>query len=776
MAASGSAATSGSIGTTPATLDGLSADLSEDMDAKTARWEALDADAAQERMGALVDELNHHNHLYHVVGLAEIDDREYDLLYRELEVLEGRFPELVRPDSPTQRVGGEPVEGLEPFPHRVPMLSLGNAFDEAEIRGFDEKRHPQTQNLRGGVRHALAEAGVSVDGPIEYVVEPKLDGLAMELVYEDGVLTGAGTRGNGEVGEDVTHNVRTIRNVPLALRGTPPAYLSVRGEVLFTLEGFEKMNADRVAAGEKAFENPRNSAAGTLRQLDPNVAAGRPLMFIAHSAGEGISVEDAPTHSDLLARLEAFGFQVNELNTVCAGPDAVVAAVDRIGALRSGLDYEIDGAVIKVNDRAFQDLIGFVTRSPKWAVAYKYPPPRRRTRLVAVEFGVGRTGVVTPVAKVEPCRVGGVTVTSITLHNERHACYPYEEWQTKQGKTKSRGIPGAPLHIGDLLEIYRAGDVIPRVGAVVDVEARDGREAVAFPTECPRCGAQLEREPSPEWLKTQERGDADDKDPHPNDLLRCPNRLGCPEQVEAALQHFASRGGMDIEGLGAKLVAQLVERGLARRPSDLYALQLDVVAGLERMAEKSAQNLLDALEASKNRPLWRVLVGLGVPHVGESTAKGISAVYRSLSEVVAADVEALEAVPEVKNKLAGEIHAYLHQPDIAAEVARLEALGLGHAPAEPADSEAPSGVDSQPLAGKSLVVTGTLPTLSRNDAKKAIEGAGGKVSGSVSSRTFALVAGEKAGSKLTKAQSLGVRVVDEATLLAWVSGEVLVDD
>ena len=750
----------------------LQADLREDLSDRRARWEAMDAEAAEQRIHELVVSLNHHGHLYHVLGAPELDDRAYDLLYRELEVLEGRFPELLRPDSPTQRVGGEPVDGLVPFPHRVPMLSLGNAFDEAEIRGFDEKRHPQTGTLRGGVRHALAEAGITVEGPLQYVVEPKLDGLALELVYENGLLTGAGTRGNGEVGENVTHNVRTIRNVPLSLPEGAPAYLSVRGEVLFTLSGFEAMNAERVAAGDKPFENPRNSAAGTLRQLDPTTAAGRPLLFMAHSAGEGIPVEVAPTHSALLAVLHDLGFQINDLNRVCHGPDAVVAAVQAIGEARSGLDYEIDGAVIKVDDRRHQEHIGFVTRSPKWAVAYKYPPPRRRTRLAAVEFGVGRTGVITPVAKVEPCRVGGVTVTSITLHNERHACFPYEEWETRQGRTKSRGIPGAPLRLGDRLEIYRAGDVIPRVGAVVDEPGRQDRPLVAFPTACPRCGSVLEREPSPEWLKTQERGDGDDKDPHPNDLLRCPNRLGCPEQVEAALQHFASRAGMDIEGLGAKLVAQLVERDLARRPSDLYGLEHAVVADLERMAAKSAQNLLDALAASRARPLWRVLVGLGVPHVGESTAKGLAAAFGSLDAVMAASLEELEAVPEVKAKLAGAIYAYLHQPDIAAEVARLGALGLGAAPAEPElPAAVPAGPEASPLAGYTFVVTGTLPTLSRTEAKQAIEAAGGKVSGSVSKRTTALVAGEKAGSKLTKAQQAGVRIIDEATLLRWVAGE-----
>jgi len=737
-----------------------------DVDGLAERWEAMDRPTAEARIAVLVPELNRHNRLYHELGAAEIDDRAYDLLFRELEVLEGRFAALRRDDSPTWRVGGAPVDGLTPFPHRVPMLSLGNAFTEADIRGFDEKRHPQTNNLRGGMRHALIEAGESPNGPIQYVVEPKLDGLALELVYEEGLLTGAGTRGNGEVGEDVTHNVRTIDNVPLRLPPGAPAYLSVRGEVLFTLSGFEKMNADRVRSGEKAFENPRNSAAGTLRQLDPKVAAGRPLMFIAHSAGEGIDNDAAPAHSDLLARLSELGFATNALNTVCQGIEEVVAAVRAIGEQRGTLDYEIDGAVIKVDNLHQQDIIGFVTRSPRWAVAYKYPPPRRRTRLEAVEFGVGRTGVVTPVAKVAPCRVGGVTVTSITLHNERHACFPFEEWQTGQGRTKSRGIPGAPLRVGDLVEIYRAGDVIPRVGAVIEEDGRADRAVVAFPTVCPGCGAGLEREPSPEWLKSQERGDADDKDPHPNDLLRCPNRLGCPAQVEASLQHFAGRGGMDIEGLGAKLVAQLVAGGLAR-PSELYDLQHADVAALDRMGDKSARNLLAALDASRQRPLWRVLVGLGVPHVGESTARGMARALGSIDAVMAATAEQLAEVPEVKGKLAPAIHAFLHLPDVEAEVRALRARGVAFvAEAEPTPVD--EGGEQPSLAGFTFVLTGTLPTMARSAAKKRIEAVGGKVSGSVSKKTSALVAGEAAGSKLKKAEKLGVPVIDEAALVAWI--------
>lgn len=731
----------------------------------------LSREDAELRVSALVPALNHHSRLYHTLAMPEIDDRSYDLLYRELEAIEARFPDLQWADSPTLRVGGAPVDGLVPFVHRIPMLSLSNLFSEDELRGFDEKRHPQTGTLRGGVRWLLQESGEGATGPIAYVVEPKLDGLAIELVYNDGVLTQAGTRGDGEVGEDVTHNVRTIRNVPLRLPTGAPRYLSVRGEVLYSLSGFAAMNADREAKGEKPFENPRNAAAGTLRQLDPSIAAARPLLFFAHSAGEGIGIEQAPTHSSLLAQLAQLGFAVNSLNTVCAGIDEVVDAVRRIGEARDALDHEIDGAVIKVDDREQQERIGFVTRSPRWAVAYKYPPTRQQTVLEAVEYGVGRTGVVTPVAKVAPVRVGGVTVTSITLHNERHVCFPYEEWQTKGGQVKSRGIPHAPLRVGDVVEVYRAGDVIPRVGRVVVDAHREERPLVVFPNTCPRCGATLEREPSPEWEKAIERGDADEKDPHPNDLLRCPNRLGCPAQVEASLQHFASRGGMDIEGLGAKLVAQLVERNLARRPSDLYTLTADVLAGLDRMGEKSANNLVAALAESKSRPLWRVLVSLGVPHVGESTARGLADAFGSIEAILAASADTLAEVPEVKAKLAQEIQSYLHLSDVAEEIARLRDLGVAFAVPAPVVNVAESSAP-QHLAGYTFVLTGTLPTLGRNDAKQRIEDAGGKVLGAISKNTSFLVAGEKAGSKLTKAEKLGVAVLDEAALLRWIESGV----
>jgi DNA ligase (NAD+) len=714
-------------------------------------WDALDEAGARARVDALSALLHHHNRLYHELGQPEIPDREYDLLFRELEVLEQRFPALVRPDSPTRRVGGAPVDGLRPFPHRVPMLSLANAFDADELRDFEVRRGDDGKP-RGGIRRELLRQDLDAEAPIQYVVEPKLDGLAIELVYEDRVLTGAGTRGDGLVGEDVTHNVRTVRSVPLRLPPDAPDYLSVRGELLFEIEGFEALNRRREAAGERPFENPRNAAAGTVRQLDPAVAADRPFQFFAHSAGEGIGPEDAPTHSALLARLERLGFQVNPRNRVCVGIEAVIDAIDELGRARSSLPYEIDGAVVKVDDLGLQQALGFVTRSPRWAVAYKYPPPRAQTRLRELEFGVGRTGVITPVAKVEPVRVGGVTVTSITLHNERQFAHPHAAW-VERGKPAERGVPGAPLRAGDLLEVYRAGDVIPAVGRVLDEPGREARPLLGFATHCPVCGTALEA--------SEEARAKGDLDPHPNRSWRCPNGLGCPAQAAAALEHYAGRLAMDVDGLGEKLVAQLLERGLVRRPSDLYGLTVDQLVGLDRMAERSATNLVDAIAQSRRRPLGRFLFALGIPHVGEATARDLARHFGSVAAVLDATPEALVGVYGVGEDVARSVRHWLDNPANRAEVERLLAVGV--APEAPAAPVVPA--DSA-VAGKSFVLTGTLPTMSRDAAGARILAAGGKVVGSVSKKTDYVVAGEAAGSKLARAQELGVPVLDEAALLA----------
>jgi DNA ligase (NAD+) len=727
----------------------------EDIHAARARWDGLDAASAAPRISWLSAELHRHNHLYHTVGQAEIDDRAYDLLFLELSALEARFAELSSPDSPTRRVGGAPVAGLVPFVHRQRMLSLGNAFDARDLHDF-EARRDESGRITGGLRLMLQRAEEDPDQDIAYMVEPKLDGLAVELVYEDGVLTGAGTRGNGEVGENVTHTVQTIRTVPLRLPAGAPQYLSVRGEILFELPGFLAMNRRREAAGDKPFENPRNAAAGTLRQLDPTAAASRPLMFMAHSAGEGIDASEAPTHHALLARLVELGFLINPENQRCTGIDAVIAAIADLGALRANLDYEIDGAVVKVDDRSLQGVLGFVTRSPRWATAYKYPPPRERTVLEAVEFGVGRTGVVTPVAKVAPCRVGGVTVTSITLHNERYVLHPRATWEDGD-RTRSRGIAGAPLRIGDALEIYRAGDVIPKVDRALDAPGRESRPVVQFPEQCPVCDAALVWEDTP-----RVKGDLD---PWPNRTVRCPNRTGCRAQLEAALQNFAGRQAMDVEGLGAKLIQQLVERELVRRPSDLFALPLDTLAGLERMAEKSAANLIEALEECKAQPLRRVLVALGISQVGESTARDLADHFGTVDALMAAPEDALAGVHGIGDEVARCIREFFDNTENREEVERLRAAGVQFTPAEVAPSQ---GVATA-AAGRTFVITGTLPTWTRGEAKAAIIEAGGKVTGSVSKKTDFLVAGEAAGSKLTKAEALGIPVLDQAALAALLS-------
>ncbi len=709
--------------------------MSENLEQRRARWEAYGEAEAKARVEELTRELNRHNHLYHVLNRPEIDDREYDLLYRELEALEAAWPALRKAESPTQRVGDQPVEGLEPFPHRVPMLSLANAFSSEEMRDFEESRDNRG-TLRGGARFILERAG-AWEPPLAYIVEPKLDGLAMELVYEDGVFVGAGTRGDGQVGEDVTHNVRTIKSVPLTLTGSAPGRVSVRGEVLFDLPGFEKMNAAREAAGEKPFENPRNAAAGTVRQLDPKIAAGRPLHFYAHSLGEGFDQDTHGTHSATLAHLAQLGFRINPLNQVCLGVEAVIERIRQLGELRHTLDYEIDGAVVKVDRLDLQEILGFVTRSPRWAVAYKYPPPRVRTRLARVDFGVGRTGVVTPVAVLDPVRVGGVTVRNATLHNEY------------QMRNKPEYLGG--LRVGDLVEVLRAGDVIPRVEAVIPEDGREARPLASFPEGCPVCGAHLVREQNPDEPEKV--------------TIRCPNRLGCRAQLEAWLTHFASRLAMNIDGLGEKLVAQLVDTGLVRRPSDLYALSVERLSDLERMGRKSAANLVAAIEGSKDRPLDRALYALGIPMVGEATARDLAAAFGSVDAFLAATPEALQGVAGIGPVVAEEILDFLATPDNRDEIGRLRAAGVRFPSAAPAVTASVAGV-----AGKSFVLTGTLPTLSREQAAEKILAAGGKVAGSVSKKTDYVVAGEAAGSKLTKAQELGLAVLDEAGLLALLGG------
>ncbi len=676
----------------------------------------------QTRLEWLVAEINRHNRLYHEENCAEISDAAYDELFRELEALEAHHPGLLRADTPTRRVGGAAIAELLPFTHELPMLSLQNGYRREEgdpwvdLRDFEER-----------IRRAL---GADAPERLVYVVEPKLDGLAMELVYEQRRFVRGGTRGDGVTGEDVTHNLVTIPSVPRRLPDSAPVRLSVRGEVMFDLPGFERMNAGRELAGEKRFENPRNSAAGTMRQLDPKGAAARPLHFFAHSAG--VLPVRVGSHHDLLADFAAWGFTVNPLNRRCDGLDEVIAAVAEVERLRSELSYEIDGAVVKVDAMALQDALGFVTRSPRWALAFKYPPPRVTTRLEGVSFSVGRTGAVTPVANLAPARVGGVTVRNATLHNEHQL------------------VRMLGLRSGDLVEIQRAGDVIPEVLRAIDEPGREARPAVLYPLCCPECGHALAREPNPL--------DADKV------LIRCPNGLSCPAQVRAALRHFASRLCMDIEGLGEKLIDQLVTQGRVLRPSDLYRLEQETLANLERMGELSATNLLAAIDVSRARPLDRALMALGIPMVGESTARDLARHYGSLDALLGASEAGLMQVFGVAEKVAASVAAFFADPACRREIDALREVGV-------AFTGVARPVTGTAFVGKTFVLTGTLPTLARDAAKARIEGAGGKVTGSVSKKTDYVVVGADAGSKLDKARAIGIPTLDEDALIALLDEE-----
>ena len=701
----------------------------------------------RERIEELVRELDRHDRLYHQLAAPEISDWAYDQLFRELQSLEAAHPDLVRADSPTRRVGMAPVPELAPFVREVPMLSLQNGYRREE-GDPDAKEGAFTDILawalgslqpdgkrRGGMQGQLRDdpvLGAADLRAVAYTVEPKLDGLAMELVYEDRTFVRGGTRGDGTTGEDVTHNLRMLPSIPRRLPDDAPSHLTVRGEVLFDLPGFERMNTEREARGEKRFENPRNAAAGTMRQLDPGQVVGRPLQFFAHSAG--VMGEKPASHHALLTDFARWGFRVHPLVRVCPDLDAALVAVADIEAARPDLDVEIDGAVLKVDATALQDALGFVTRSPRWALAFKYPPARVRTRLEGVLFSVGRTGVVTPVAQLAPVRVGGVTVRNASLFNEHQL---------------TRALA---LRQGDLVEIERAGDVIPHVRGAIDEAERGERTPWTYPLTCPACGAALERE----------FADADKPDAV---TIRCPDTLACPAQARGALKHYASRGCMDIEGLGEKLVDQLVSSGLARRPSEIYALTVAQLAGLDRMGETSARNLVGGIEASRARPLDRALLALGIPQVGESTARDLARHFGDLDALMAADLTALvgdargpKPISGIGELVAASILRFFATPAAQDEIAALRAAGVAFTPV-------PRVVSGGAFAGRTFVLTGTLPTLARDDAKARILAAGGKVSGSVSKKTSVVVVGAEAGSKLDTARELGIEIWDEERLL-----------
>ena len=670
----------------------------------------------QERVDALRELLHHHAHRYYVLDQPEIPDAEYDKLFRELQELEERHPELQTPDSPTRRVGAKPLDSFTKVRHKVPMLSIRTETDiEASgARNFDAR-----------VRREL---GLSAsDPPIEYVAELKFDGLALNLRYENGVLVQAATRGDGEVGEEVTQNIRTIGQIPLRLPKDAPAVLEVRGEVYMRRDEFEKLNEmqrekiARGAKGEKTFVNPRNAAAGAVRQLDPGIARQRPLSFFAYGWGEmtppeqGGPVFDA--HFQVLLTLRSWGFPVSNRTEVATGAEELVAYHQAVGKERDKLPFDIDGVVYKVNSLALQKRLGFVSREPRWAVAHKYPAQEQITTVESIDVYVGRTGKLTPVARLVPVFVGGVTVTNATLHNE-------DEARRKD------------VRVGDTVIVRRAGDVIPEVVAVVPEKRIHEAQLFTMPRRCPVCGSEAVRE----------EGEAD---------YRCTGGLFCGAQRKQAILHFAQRRALDIEGLGEKLVDQMVEGNVIKTLPDLYRLGLAALSNLDRMADKSAQNLLAALEKSKHTTLPRFLFGLGIRHVGEATAKDLARHFGKLDGIMDASVEELLEVPDVGPVVAESIHRFFQQPHNREVVEQLRACGVTWPEGEPA-ARVP-----KPLAGKTIVLTGTLATLTRDEAKDMLEAAGAKVAGSVSKKTDYVVAGAEAGSKLDKARELGVTVLDE---------------
>jgi DNA ligase (NAD+) len=670
--------------------------------------------SAAARIEALRSQINYHNRQYYVYDAPEIPDAEYDRLMRELQSLEQQHPELITPDSPTQRVGEAPLEGFEEVVHRVPMLSLDNAFSEQEMEEFERR-----------IRDRLK---LGAEAVVHYLAEPKLDGLAVNLRYEEGRLVQGATRGDGSRGEDVTSNVRTIKAIPLKLDGKEwPEVVEIRGEVFMPRRGFDKLNVRARERGEKSFVNPRNAAAGSLRQLDPRITARRPLSFYAYGFGEISTGEIADAQSTSMSQLKQWGVPVSPIAQRVEGAAGCFSYYQEMLEQRDGLAYDIDGVVFKVDDLALQERLGYVSRAPRWAIAYKFPAQEEMTRVEAIEFQVGRTGAVTPVARLQPIFVGGVTVSNATLHN-------MDEVTRKD------------VRAGDKVVVRRAGDVIPEVVSVVDPKRPKRSKPVALPAHCPVCGSDIDK-------------------PEGEAVARCSGGLFCPAQRREALKHFASRKAMDIEGLGDKLVEQLVDLGLVNNPAELYSLSLEQLSGLERMAEKSAQNLLDALKKSKQTRLPRFLFALGIREVGEATAQALASHFGSLDAIREADEEQLQETPDVGPVVAAHIVAFFRQEHNREVIKALIEAGIRWPDVEPVSEE------RQPLLGKTCVITGTL-SRPRDEIKADLEALGAKVAGSVSKKTDYLIAGEMAGSKLTKAEGLGVQVVDDAGLEALLQGRL----
>ncbi|MCF2916886.1 NAD-dependent DNA ligase LigA [Pseudoalteromonas sp. Cn5-37] len=663
-----------------------------------------------EQISQLRAQLEEHNHNYYVLDAPSIPDAEYDRLMRELSALEQANPEFQSPDSPSQKVGGAALDKFEQVTHQVPMLSLDNAFSEEEFAAFNRR-----------IKERLMD-----NKELTFCCEPKLDGLAVSIIYRDGVLVQAATRGDGMVGENITQNVKTIRNVPLKLRGDDfPAELEVRGEVFMDSAGFAKLNSEAEKRGDKVFVNPRNAAAGSLRQLDSKVTAKRPLMFYAYSTGLVADGQLPEDHYQQLAKLTDWGLPLCPETKLVEGQQAALDYYQDILTRRSSLAYEIDGVVIKVNDKKHQERLGFVARAPRWAIAFKFPAQEEITQLLDVEFQVGRTGAITPVARLEPVFVGGVTVSNATLHNGDE-------------------IARLGVKIGDTVIIRRAGDVIPQITQVVLERRPDDAKDIEFPATCPICDSHVERI----------EGEA---------VARCTGGLVCQAQRKQAIKHFASRKALDVDGLGDKIVDQLVDRELIKTPADLFILKQGHFESLERMGPKSAKNLVNALQDAKQTTLPKFLYSLGIREVGEATAQNLANHFLTLEKITQASVDALTEVSDVGEIVAKHVRGFFSEEHNMAVVNALVEQGI-HWP----ELTAPSA-DAQPLAGLTYVLTGTLSELNRNDAKARLQALGAKVSGSVSAKTDALIAGEKAGSKLTKAQDLGIDVLTEADLIALLS-------
>lgn len=662
-------------------------------------------DVAQ-RVAGLREEIRGHDYRYYVLADPVVPDVEYDRLMQELQRLEQQHPELVTPDSPTQRVAGSPAEEFPEVRHAAAMLSLDNAFSEQEVRDFDRR-----------VRERLGTSKV------DYAAEPKLDGLAVSLVYEQGHLARGATRGDGATGEEITANIRTIRSVPLRLSGTGwPELLEVRGEVYISKSDFQALNSRAVHRGERTFANPRNAAAGSLRQLDARITAARPLSIFCYGLGERGGARLPPRQSELLDQLAEWGLRVCPERERVSGIDGCLDYYHALGEQRDDLPYEIDGVVYKVDLLAEQDRLGTLSRAPRWAVAHKFPAQEALTRVVGIEVQVGRTGALTPVAKLDPVQVGGVTVTSATLHNAAE-------------------VERKDVRVGDTVYVRRAGDVIPEVVRVLPDRRPEHTEPFQMPRRCPACGSAVVR-------------------PEGEVVARCSGGLVCSAQRKRALWHFASRRALDIDGLGDKLIEQLVDRELVKDPAGLFELDADTLRSLERMGEKSAQNLLAALDRSRKTTLERFLFALGIREVGETTAAQLARHFGSLSAIQQVDETALEAVEDVGPVVAAHIHAFFREPHNLRVIERLREAGVAWPEADAGGRDQP-----RPLQGKTYVLTGSLAAMTRDEAKSRLEALGAKVAGSVSSNTDCVFAGDKAGSKLDKARDLDIRVADEQVLL-----------